>query len=97
MKRELLTEEERAALARRLAGWEASGERLERTFRFASYMAGIGFVNRLAEAAEAMDHHPDLVVGWRKVTVRLTTHSAGGVTGLDAELAAEAERLAGVE
>ena len=62
-----------------------------KTFKFSSYLAGIDFVSRLAHAAEAMNHHPDLFVGWRKVTVRLSTHSAGGLTLLDLDLARRAD------
>jgi 4a-hydroxytetrahydrobiopterin dehydratase len=51
-------------------------------------------VREVAGCAEALNHHPDLLVGWRKVTVRLTTHSAGGLTGLDGELAVQAEAAA---
>ena len=63
-------------------------------FQFPSYLAGIEFVRALAEEAEVMNHHPDLSVGWRKVTVSLSTHSAGGITGLDFELAEKADRRA---
>jgi 4a-hydroxytetrahydrobiopterin dehydratase len=52
------------------------------------------FVNRLAEAAEAANHHPDLFISWNKVTVSLSTHSEGGVTERDLSLAGEADRLA---
>jgi 4a-hydroxytetrahydrobiopterin dehydratase len=58
-----------------------------REFRFDSYFAGIEFVNRVAQEAEALNHHTDLLVGWCQVTVRLTTHSAGGLTGFDVTLA----------
>lgn len=72
-----------------LPGWQVEGRELAKEFRFASYLAGIEFVQRVAGLAEAMNHHPDLVVGWRKVTVRLSTHSAGGLTRLDFELAGQ--------
>ena len=70
-----------------LPGWVEEGSEIVKTFAFSSYLDGIEFVNSVAHQAEAMNHHPDLVVGWRKVTVRLTTHSAGGITELDLRLA----------
>lgn len=70
-----------------LPGWAAEGNEIMKTFTFPSYLAGIDFVNAVAKQAEAMNHHPDLIVGWRKVTVRLSTHSKGGVTDLDLKLA----------
>ena len=94
MKVVLLSEEEITAALASLAGWRVEGKELVKDFRFTSYLAGIDFVSRLGQAAEAMNHHPDLLVGWRRVMMRVTTHSAGGLTGLDLALAREAERLA---
>ena len=91
--RRLLDGDEVAAIVGRWAGWEVVDGGLEKVFGFGAYLEGIEFVRRLAEAAEAMDHHPDLMVGWRKVRVRATTHSAKGVTRLDEALAEAAERL----
>ena len=87
MKRELLSEETLQAALATLPGWQLEDRELVREFRFDSYLAGIEFVNRVAQEAEALNHHPDLLVGWCQVTVRLTTHSAGGLTGLDVTLA----------
>ncbi len=70
-----------------LPGWQIVGNELVREFQFPAYLDGIDFVGRIARLAEAMNHHPDLHVGWRKVTVRLSTHSAGGLTGLDFDMA----------
>lgn len=92
--RTLLTDDEITQRLPSLPGWSLAEKELCKEFRFSSYLAGIEFVNGLAHAAEAMNHHPDLFVGWRKVAVRLSTHSAGGVTLLDFELAARAENLA---
>lgn len=94
MKREPLTEAELAQLSQTLPGWTVEGAELVRAFAFPSYLEGIEFVRRLALAAEALNHHPDLLVGWRRVTVRLTTHSAGALTALDVELARRATALA---
>jgi 4a-hydroxytetrahydrobiopterin dehydratase len=87
MNRELLSEEALQTALTSLPGWQIEGHELVREFRFESYLAGIEFVNRVAQEAEALNHHPNLLVGWRHVTVRLTTHSAGGLTGLDVTLA----------
>ena len=76
----------------RLPGWKREAAELVKTYRFPSYMQGIEFVNLLAKSADSLDHHPDLFVGWRKVTVRLTTHSAGGITSLDVKMAENAEQ-----
>ncbi len=89
MKPELLSEEGVQQQMTALPGWQIESRELVKEFRFASYLAGIEFVRHVAVLAEAMNHHPDLVVGWRKVTVRLSTHSAGGLTRLDFELAGQ--------
>lgn len=80
------TEDLDAALSL-LPGWVMEGREIVKTYTFSTYLNGIDFVNSVAQQAEAMDHHPDLMVGWRRVTVRLTTHSAGGITDLDLRLA----------
>ena len=67
--------------------WNETDGALERTFEFASFPEAIAFVNRLAELAEGANHHPDIAVSYRRVTVRWTTHSAGGITDRDRELA----------
>lgn len=77
----------------RLPGWEVAGKELVREFKFTSYLAGVEFVQQVAHMAEALNHHPDLLVRWRKVEVRLSTHSAGGLTGLDFELARQIASL----
>jgi 4a-hydroxytetrahydrobiopterin dehydratase len=79
----------------RLPGWVVVEGALERVFQFESYLEGIEFVKSLALKAEELDHHPDLFIGWRKVRVRLTTHSPRGITQLDETLAKAAEDLFG--
>jgi 4a-hydroxytetrahydrobiopterin dehydratase len=93
MKHPLLTPGELEEALSVMAGWSLEGGELTREFRFASYLDGAAFVLRLAEKAEAMNHHPDLHLGWRKVRMRVSTHSAGGLTELDFSLAREADRL----
>jgi 4a-hydroxytetrahydrobiopterin dehydratase len=56
----------------------------------------VDFITRVAHESETMNHHPDLLLLWRKVTVRLCTHSSGGITVLDIALAMKIEQLAGV-
>lgn len=89
MKPELLSAAAVQQQMNSLPNWRVEGDELVKEFRFASYLAGIEFVRRVAALAEKRNHHPDLFVGWRKVTVRLTTHSAGGLTMLDFELAGQ--------
>jgi 4a-hydroxytetrahydrobiopterin dehydratase len=74
-------------------GWEHTGGMIRRTYEFPAFLAGIAFVERVAQAAERADHHPDIDIRWRKVTLALVTHDAGGLTSRDTGLAAEADRL----
>jgi 4a-hydroxytetrahydrobiopterin dehydratase len=74
-------------------GWDEVDNALERTFEFPSYLGGAEFVGSVAQAAEQADHHPDLLLTWRKVKVRWSTHSAGGVTDRDRELAQTTNEL----
>jgi 4a-hydroxytetrahydrobiopterin dehydratase len=73
--------------------WQEHDGALVREFELPSFPAAIAFVDRLAELAESENHHPDIDVRYRRVTVRWTTHSAGGITQRDRELA---ERTAGL-
>ena len=78
-------------------GWRESDGALERTFELASFADAIAFVNRVAELAEAEDHHPEIAVSYRKVTLRWTTHSAGAITDRDHRLAAASAQLVASE
>ena len=73
------------------AGCEA-GERIERSYSFPDYGAGVGFVMQIALLAERRDHHPDIALSWGKVRVAWSTHDAGGLTALDLELAELTDR-----
>jgi 4a-hydroxytetrahydrobiopterin dehydratase len=75
-------------------GWVEVDDALERTFELPSFPDAIAFVNRVAELAEQHDHHPDVTISYKKVTLRWTTHSAGGITDRDRELAADSAALA---
>jgi 4a-hydroxytetrahydrobiopterin dehydratase len=77
-----------------LPGWARRGDALAKTYAFGRFADGIAFVGRVARVADAMDHHPDLDIRYTKVTCTLSTHSAGGVTALDLELAAKIEGVA---
>lgn len=68
-------------------GWARAGEVIEKTFEFESFVPAVEFVNRVAELAEEMNHHPDLDIRYNKVRVGLATHDAGGITDLDTTLA----------
>jgi 4a-hydroxytetrahydrobiopterin dehydratase len=68
-------------------GWEEQDDALVRVFEFGSFPSAIDFVVRLADAAESANHHPDIDIRFRRVTVRWTTHSAGGITAKDREMA----------
>lgn len=69
---------EQSALAKGHPAWTVSGEAASRTFQFADFGAAMGFVSRVAIAAEKADHHPDIDIRWNKVTLRFSTHSIGG-------------------
>ena len=85
--RRRLSEDEITGRLPSVPGWQREGEWLRRVYKFATFPAAIAFVNRVAEAAEALDHHPDITVEYTKVTLRITTHDAGGLTAGDFELA----------
>lgn len=70
-----------------LPDWRYAGGSLTRTIKFATFAAGIAFVNRVAELAEQAGHHPDITITYTTVTLRLSTHDAGGVTEKDVDLA----------
>lgn len=73
--------------------WHEADGALERSYELESFVAAIAFVNRIAELAEREDHHPDIAISYRTVTLRWTTHSAGGITERDRELAARSDEL----
>lgn len=75
----------------RLTGWARRGDTLMKTYTFGTFAAGIAFVNRVAKAADAANHHPDIDIRYTKITCILSTHDAGGVTEADLKLADEIE------
>lgn len=76
-----------------MEGWTETADALEREVELESFADAIAFVDRLAELAESEDHHPDIDIRFRRVTVRWSTHSAGGVTELDRTMAARTDTL----
>jgi len=78
-----------------LPDWVRSGEVLQRTFACGDFIKAMSFVNALAEAAETAQHHPDILVRYSKVTLTLSTHDVGGITGKDFGLAAIIDSLHG--
>jgi 4a-hydroxytetrahydrobiopterin dehydratase len=79
----------------RLPGWARDGDSIRREYELATFRAVIDAVVRIADAAEAADHHPDLDIRYRRLRVVLSTHSEGGITGKDLALAAEVDRAVG--
>lgn len=76
-----------------LPGWARRGDVLVKTFSFSKFADGIGFVQRIARAADAADHHPDIDIRYTKITCSLSTHDAGGITAADLSLASTIETL----
>lgn len=77
-----------------LAGWERAGDEIVKEYRLGNFRDSVAFVVRLSYEAEAANHHPDLDIRWNKVRVALSTHSEGGVTAKDLDLATAIEALA---
>ncbi|MHB8469542.1 MAG: 4a-hydroxytetrahydrobiopterin dehydratase [Gaiellaceae bacterium] len=75
-------------------GWAERDGALEREFTFESFPDAVAFVNRVAVEAEAENHHPDIAISYKRVTLRWTTHSAGGITDRDRALATRSGELA---
>jgi 4a-hydroxytetrahydrobiopterin dehydratase len=81
-----LTPEDRQALADGHPAWSIDGEEISRKFEFADFAEAVGFVNRVALAAEKADHHPDIDIRWNKVNLVFSTHSEKALTDLDSKL-----------
>ena len=77
-----------------LNGWTRDGDAIRKQFTFAGFPEAVAFVNRLVPEAEAADHHPDILINYKRVTLTYSTHSEGGVTDKDFAGAAAADRLA---
>ena len=77
-----------------LDGWERDADAIAKTFKLDDFVGSVEFVNKLVEPAEDMNHHPDLSISWNEVRVSITTHSEGGLTPNDFELAKRIDALA---
>lgn len=90
----LLSDSEVQEKLARLPGWERAGEAIRKDFKRDDFVGSVRFVDALVEPAEEMNHHPDLAISWDTVTVTISTHSEGGLTAADFELAAKIDSLA---
>ncbi|MBI1256657.1 MAG: 4a-hydroxytetrahydrobiopterin dehydratase [Chloroflexi bacterium] len=77
MASEALNEQQITERVSRLSGWAREGGTISKTFKLDTYMAGLAFASAIGTVCEARDHHPDMMIGWRKVTVSFTTHDVG--------------------
>jgi 4a-hydroxytetrahydrobiopterin dehydratase len=78
----------------RLNGWTLEGDAIRKQYTFKDFAEAIAFVNRLAPKADAVDHHPDILINYKRVTLTYSTHSEGGLTDKDFAGAEAADRLA---
>jgi 4a-hydroxytetrahydrobiopterin dehydratase len=91
---ELLTENLINEKLKEIKGWVYQAKHIEKEFLFKDFSSALSFVNRVGELAEQIDHHPDLLIhSWNKVKIIISTHSKGGVTNKDFELAEKIEGL----
>lgn len=76
-----------------LGEWSRSGDAIQRTYSFADFLGSMAFVNKVADHAESVQHHPDILVRYSKVTLTLSTHDCGGLSEKDLAFAADCDRL----
>ena len=88
----ILSEQEVENQLKKLNDWTLEGRAIRKQFTFADFPAAVAFVNRLVPEAEAADHHPDIIINYRRVTLIYSTHSEGGLTQKDFDGAAMADR-----
>jgi 4a-hydroxytetrahydrobiopterin dehydratase len=89
----LLNQTDAQTRLRELPGWSLEGNGIKKQFVFQDFPAAVDFVTRLVPGAESADHHPDILLNYRKVTLTYSTHSEGGITEKDFAGAATAERV----
>ncbi len=89
----LLGSDEIEAMLADLGGWERQGDAIVKSFECGDFVGSVRFVDSLVEPAEAIGHHPDVAISWATVTVTISTHSEGGLTAADFELAGKIEAL----
>jgi 4a-hydroxytetrahydrobiopterin dehydratase len=90
----LLDDQEIRSRLEELEGWERSGDAIRKQYKLEDFVRSVQFVEKLVEPAEDMGHHPDLEISWNRVTVTLSTHSQGGLTKADFELARRIDAVA---
>jgi 4a-hydroxytetrahydrobiopterin dehydratase len=88
-----LTEDEIRKTLMSIPGWSFAGNAIHKKFTFQSFMPAIAFVNKIAEAAERANHHPDITINYSQVSISLSTHSEGGVTQKDSQLAGTIDKI----
>ncbi len=93
MGRTVLTEEQIGRRMKELKDWTKAGNEIRTTVKLKDFVHAMGFVNSVALLAEKMDHHPDIDIRWNSVTLTLSTHSAGGLTDNDFNLAKQIDEL----
>jgi 4a-hydroxytetrahydrobiopterin dehydratase len=89
-----LTQEDIAAGVKKLSGWTLERDAIHKQFTFSGFPAAVAFLDRLVPGAEAADHHPDILVNYKRVTLTYTTHDEGGLTAKDFAGAEMADRVA---
>jgi 4a-hydroxytetrahydrobiopterin dehydratase len=89
-----LSREDADRRVKALNGWTLDGDTIHKQFTFTDFPAAVAFINRLAPEAEAADHHPDILINYKRVTLTYSTHSEGGLTEKDFAGATVADRLA---
>ena len=89
----LLSDEEIERRLGALSGWERDGDAIRRQFECGDFTGSVDFVNRVLPVAEEMNHHPDVEISWATVTARVSTHSEGGLTAADFDLASRMDAL----
>ena len=92
---DLLDDEEIEQRLDELGDWEREGDEIQKVFEFEDFAAAIRFVNDVAQLADRYDHHPDIDIRWNRVRLALSTHSEGGLTGRDFDVAGEIEQSIG--
>lgn len=91
---EALSQSELGESLKSLPGWSLDGDMITKTYKFNNYLSGVAFAGAVGTLAEAHTHHPDMMIGWRKVTVSFTTHDAGSkITQKDIDIARAIEAL----
>src|SRR5271169_4549778 len=90
----VLSDAEVQQALQKLPGWKKNANAIERHFQFANFVQAMEWVNRIAEAAEAVNHHPDIHISYNKVALALVSHDSGGITQRDIRMAGKINELA---